>query len=284
MRMLFGRSLAVMAGSLLLLLMPLASHASSEIRKVINERYGAVISEQKLAVGGLTGWVVKTKAGNEVTLYTTEDGQAIIAGTVFELSTKKPVGNSLVRSKASKIHQDVAPEADPSKSYAFGGQKPAQMPESMVLLDRLSGIKEGSGDVANTLYIIIDPRCPYCHEVYARTRPYVAKGHSIKWIPAPALGDQEKGMALVAGMLGARDKLKTLDEVMGKKKQVMGVPTKEIKEHALDNFAFLLAAFEQSGEEQVGVPTGFFYDRRTQRPRMMQALTKSDVLLDIFGE
>lgn len=72
------------------------------------------------------------------------------------------------------------------------------VPESMKTVDSLAGVKEGKGGIGDTVYIIIDPRCPYCREAYNLTRAYAAKGHSIKWIPSAALGNPEDGVPLAA--------------------------------------------------------------------------------------
>lgn len=51
----------------------------------------------------------------------------------------------------------------------------------------LSGFKEGKANDNNTVYIIYDPRCKYCHETFNLSRSYVKSGATIKWIPALVL-------------------------------------------------------------------------------------------------
>ncbi|RXF38773.1 hypothetical protein EG864_15845, partial [Enterococcus faecalis] len=104
------------------------------------------------------------------------------------------------------------------------------------------GVKEGKGGIADTLYIIVDPRCPYCRKAYNITREYVKKGYTIKWIPTVALGDPANGLPLAATILQSKDK-DVVERVLGKHEQIRTQPTKETEEALRTSLAFMFAAF-----------------------------------------
>jgi thiol:disulfide interchange protein DsbG len=169
---------------------------------------------------------------------------------------------------------------------ALEGKYTGPIPEPIQAIDKLAGIKEGSGGAADTLYIIFDPRCPYCRKAYLQTRDYVKKGYSIKWIPAVALGNPDEGIPLSATILQAKpaEQAAILARVLGNKEPIKTAPTKASEEALARSVAFLFAAFENSGRDQAGVPAGFFLDKRTGKARMLTGVSESVILEDIFGK
>ncbi|WP_043201370.1 hypothetical protein [Pseudomonas putida] len=261
-------------------------------------RYGRIVSARPVGLGGLTAWTVE-KNGHQVVLFSTPDSAVLFTGVAWNAETGSNISDAFLPGVAQAV---VAPPAaapvaavpaapqmsavglpNVREAAAMDGSFKGAIPESMKTVDSLAGIKEGKGGIGDTVYIIIDPRCPYCREAYNLTRAYAAKGHSIKWIPSAALGNPADGVPLAATILQAKDQ-KMLARVLGKHEQVRSEPSPETVEQLSTNLAFLFAAFEHNGKEQVGVPAAFFIDHRTGKPRMMTGLSQAVVLEDIFGK
>lgn len=249
-------------------------------------KYGTIKSHQPVGKGGLTAWNIE-KNGKEVVLYTTEDSDALIMGVVWDAATGKNLSDNLFINKHPTVQQSPSvlttpPENRNSNSFAFEGEFKGEMPESIKTVDSLSGYKEGNGDMANTLYIIIDPRCPYCRKAYSMTRKYIEKGATIKWIPTAALGDPMNGIPMAAAILQSEDR-QTLHRLLGNHEQIKVSPSKETVEKLKLSLDFMYAAFKQNGDKEAGVPVAFYIDRRTNRPKMMTGVSEPVILEDILG-
>ncbi|NIF27695.1 hypothetical protein F3J44_15095 [Pantoea sp. Tr-811] len=261
-------------------------------------RYGRIVSAQPVGLGGLTAWTVE-KNGHQVVLFSTPDSAVLFTGVAWNAATGANISDAFLPGVAKAVTPPPPAAAVPSapaaalmspletanvrQAAAMDGNFKGAIPESMKTVDSLAGIKEGKGSIGDTVYIIIDPRCPFCREAYNLTRAYAAKGHSIKWIPSAALGNPEDGVPLAATILQAKDQ-KTLARVLGKHEQIRSEPSAQTVEQLSTNLAFLFAAFENNGKEQAGVPAAFFIDHRTGKPRMMTGLSQAVVLEDIFGK
>ncbi|OAS20352.1 hypothetical protein AYO08_26895 [Pseudomonas putida] len=261
-------------------------------------RYGRIVSARPVGLGGLTAWTVE-KNGHQVVLFSTPDSAVLFTGVAWNAETGSNISDAFLPGVAQAIvappvtapvaAAPAAPQMSPveapnvREAAAMDGTFKGAIPESMKTVDSLAGIKEGKGGIGDTVYIIIDPRCPYCREAYNLTRAYAAKGHSIKWIPSAALGNPADGVPLAATILQTKDQ-KMLARVLGNHEQVRSEPSPETVEQLSTNLAFLFAAFEHNGKEQAGVPAAFFIDHRTGKPRMMTGLSQAVVLEDIFGK
>lgn len=261
-------------------------------------RYGTPVTKQLLPVGGVTVWTVISKSGKPVQLYTTADGKALFSGVVWNLETGQNVSEALMvpptgadPNFATRLPQVVAPTTPKSNLVsgpnalpsAFDGKAPTQIPEAIRLVDGLAGYKEGKGGPGETLYIIIDPRCPYCRRAYLNTREHVKAGATIKWIPTVALGRPEQGLPLAATILRSSSP-DAVARVLGNHEQINTPPTDfEIKQ--LDNnLDFMFEAFKQNNEPNPGVPVAFFVDRRSGKARMMMGVSEQVVIEDILGK
>ncbi len=261
-------------------------------------RYGRIVSARPVGLGGLTAWTVE-KNGHQVVLFSTPDSAVLFTGVAWNAETGSNISDAFLPGVAQAVvappaaapvaAAPAAPQMSPveapnvREAAAMDGSFKGAIPESMKTVDSLAGIKEGKGGIGDTVYIIIDPRCPYCREAYNLTRAYAAKGHSIKWIPSAALGNPADGVPLAATILQTKDQ-KMLARVLGNHEQVRSEPSPETVEQLSTNLAFLFAAFEHNGKEQAGVPAAFFIDHRTGKPRMMTGLSQAVVLEDIFGK
>ena len=261
-------------------------------------RYGRIVNARPVGLGGLTAWTVE-KNGHQVVLFSTPDSSVLFTGVawnaetgvnisdaflpgVAQMNNPRPANPPVAAAPAAPLMSPVE-ATNVREAAAMDGQSQGAVPESMKTVDSLAGVKEGDGSIGDTVYIIIDPRCPYCREAYNLTRAYAAKGHTIKWIPSAALGNPADGVPLAATILQAKDQ-RTLERVLGKHEQIRSEPSPETVEQLSTNLAFLYAAFENNGKEQAGVPAAFFVDHRTGKPRMMTGLSQAVVLEDIFGK
>lgn len=261
-------------------------------QSVIVQRYGKIIGRKPLGVGGLTAWTVEKK-GRKLVLYTTADGQAIFTGIVWDALTGKNMSDALLTKPPIKegavkatplIPQNVSDGIQagvriPAMQGAFTGA----IPESIKTVNSLAGIKEGQGSLADTVYIIIDPRCPYCRKAYNATRAYVKKGFSIKWIPTLALGDPASGLPLAATLLQSKSS-DVWARVLGAHESIKTQPTKETEESLSLSLSFMQAAFEQNKGGQAGVPVAFYLDHRTGKPKMITGISEVPVLEELFGK
>ncbi len=261
-------------------------------------RYGTPVTKQLLPVGGVTLWTVISKSGKPVQLYTTADGKALFSGVVWNLETGQNVTESLTLplsgndpNFAARLPQVVAPATPKSNLVsgpnalpsAFDGKAPTQIPEAIRLVDGLAGFKEGKGGPADTLYVIIDPRCPYCRRAYLNTREHVKNGATIKWIPTAALGRPEQGLPLAATILRANNP-DVVARVLGNHEQI-GTPPTDFELKQLDSsLDFMFEAFKQNNEPNPGVPVAFFIDRRSGKARMMMGVSEQVVIEDILGK
>lgn len=264
-----------------------AMKASTAVTPGVLSKADKIISTTPLGVGGLVVWTVE-KGGKRMTFYATPDGKALIAGTVWDATT----GQNLTRHRApvpvpdagSSAGSDLplASQEPAAPSFAMSGKFAGTVPESIKTVSELAGIKEGKGGTADTVYIVIDPRCPYCRKAYLATREYVKRGYSIKWIPAIALGEPEQGIPIAASLLQSWDH-GMLDRILGQHQSISARPTPETIKHLESNASFLFATFQQNGGA-AGVPVAFFLDHRTGKPRMSTGISENVILKDIFGQ
>jgi thiol:disulfide interchange protein DsbG len=263
-------------------------------QSILIRRYGAIIERRPVGAGGLTAWTVE-KGGRRVVLYTTADGAAVISGIVWDSLTGRNLSDQFLPSlpnvkpplggSTAPLPQDAQPAV---QSGALVGKYSGDIPESIKTIDTLSGIKEGRGGPADTLYIIFDPRCPYCRKAYSQTREYVKKGFTIKWIPTAALGNPAQGNPLAATILQAKQdqQAEVLRRVLGNKEEIPTQPSKATLDALDRSLNFLFAAFQNNNvpQPQAGVPAAFFLDKHTGKPRMMTGISEQPVIETVFGK
>lgn len=254
-------------------------------------RYGKVVDSRAVGEGGLVAWTVQAPNGQRVELYTTPDASVIFTGIVWDAKTGKNISDAFLPKQQSTSLAAAPAVAAPSnehKASALEGKYTGPIPESIKTVASLDGVQEGKGSPANTVYIIFDPRCHYCHDAYALTRKYVQKGYSIKWIPTLALGQPESGAPVAAAILQSRSPVDELAKVMTSAYPFGGIratPTKATLQELGMNLSFLFAAFQNSHTSgPAGVPVAFYIDHRTGKPTMMTGVSQQVVLDDIFGQ
>jgi thiol:disulfide interchange protein DsbG len=186
---------------------------------------------------------------------------------------------------ATRSITTTQPISAPS-TYAMAGEWDGELPKSMVALDKLLAFTEGDSDgvPADTVYIMFDPRCPYCHEAFRNVRDYVKAGRRIKWIPVPILGNKEQGEKIIAAIQAKPELLAAVMESRANidliTKDVVVSP--ELEQSLNYNIAFMMAAFKNSQYPQAGVPAWFWLNRHDNVADMRINITPDD-LKSIWG-
>lgn len=259
-------------------------------------KYGKVVSSKDLGVGGLTAWTLE-RDGKQVIMYTTADSKAVISGIVWDSATGRNLSDQFITpdlvANNAKAASAVTQQVANGEGHAQTGQNivgmldgkfTGEIPKPIKVIDSLAGIKEGSGPIEDTVYIIFDPRCPYCKKSYNLTRKYIDMGYSIKWIPSLALGQDESAQNTLAAMLQSKDAVKLFrDHMEDKSITPVAADTKTISD-LKTNLAYMFAAFKNSGEQGApGVPVAFFVNHLTGKAHMLMGTSEQVVLDSIFG-
>lgn len=267
---------------------PAASFAEAASDSTMS-RYGRIVDKTTVPGTSLTAWLME-KNGSQVVLYGTSDGKAIFTGVVWNPETGQNLSDG-VRAKL-KVSAPVAPvaaKAAPSagiqriNDHAIKPGFKGVVPESIKTVAGLKGVTQGKGSMGETLYVMVDPRCGYSQLAYKQLKPYIDAGKTVKWIPIPALADREAGGEMVAAIHQDSNQSSMLDRQMTSQNKARVKPSASTKADMERALSFFYAAFEHNGSQQAGVPVGFFFDQRTNSPRMLMGLSEPAVVQDIFG-
>lgn len=247
---------------------------------------GEIVDMREMPENNLTAWLIRAPNGRQMTFYTTADGKNIFSGTVWDLATKQNINQVFDTTDSvgitGSVGQSVQEVVQTDGGSSLLGKYTGEIPEAIKALDSLGGPKIGNGGPGETLYVIIDPRCPYCHQAYDSLKPYMDKGVTIKWIPTVALGQPEQGLPQANAVLHARTRAE-LDKIMTDPKAYPRALEGKDGEDLQRNLSFMFQAFEQNGG-QAGVPAAFFVDKNTGQPRMMMGLSEEAVIQAILGK
>lgn len=247
---------------------------------------GEIVDMREMLENNLTAWLIRAPNGRQMTFYTTADGKNIFSGTVWDLATKQNINQVFDTTDSvgitGSVGQSVQEVVQTDGGSSLLGKYTGEIPEAIKALDSLGGPKIGNGGPGETLYVIIDPRCPYCHQAYDSLKPYMDKGVTIKWIPTVALGQPEQGLPQANAVLHARTRAE-LDKIMTDPKAYPRALEGKDGEDLQRNLSFMFQAFEQNGG-QAGVPAAFFVDKNTGQPRMMMGLSEEAVIQAILGK
>lgn len=258
-----------------------AKFISQEVQKL-----GNIISFEEHPENNFIAWLVEGKNGKKMTFYTI--GNKIFLGTLWDLNTKENLNVIFESSKQQNLNSQNLNQSNTGSSLTdanglISRNFKGPVPEAITAIDSLGGIKIGNAKPADTLYIIIDPRCSYCHQAYNSLKPYMDKGVTIKWIPTVALGRIEEGLPLANAILHASNRIE-LDRIMANPKMYKRDLSDSDQRVLKRNLEYLFQAFEQSGEQSAGVPVAFFIDKVSGRPRMMMGISEMAVIETILGK
>lgn len=148
---------------------------------------GARIVQTFNSVSGLKALVADN--GKERRLfYASPDGKSLIVGTVFDAK-----GVNVTSADLARAGLVPAGAAAPAPNALPGAIR--ELPSA--LWDRATKLRwfeEGKGD--NVMYVIFDPNCPYCRQLWSALRPAVQSGKvRVRWLPVAILADSSKGLA-----------------------------------------------------------------------------------------
>lgn len=143
---------------------------------------GLKVEKNFQAAGGLKGWVLSEGPGRNMVVYTTEDGEVAIAGTMLDAK-----GQNLT----AKYIEQYAPKVDYSKAWPR--------------LESSAYIAEGAKGkaVKSVIYAFEDANCGYCHLAWKALQPYEKAGLQVRWIPVAFLGKDSANKA--AAVMTAKD-------------------------------------------------------------------------------
>ncbi|WP_296208674.1 hypothetical protein [Psychrobacter sp. UBA3480] len=301
--------IAFMLSSIVVLLVLLFNNQAASLSSVESdlERLGKVVSHEPVPDSSMTAWVVNLKETGQPTLiYTTRDGKTIASGELFDVKSGNQITAKIqeafykiagqptdapAASAAASSAQPGEPDLTPGQALGeWEGETPAVFTDTLELL---GGFKEDpSVSPANTVYIIYDPRCPYCHEMFevSRNIDLKAKGLTIKWLPTVALGvsgEDDPVIGQAAYGLDAKTPAEFALSFTAAKgnKPTVGKVT-DAHQTALDaNLELLYAASDQTFPGQPkSVPAAFYLDKRNGQPRMVYGPQQPAILKSIFGE
>lgn len=242
-----------------------------------------VLSYQKGA-GGLNVWQVQ-RGLTKTVLYTTPDNKVLLSAVLWDAATGSNLSDAYITRDMVVAQADKAGLATaPAAIVDSGNYSPTKVSDAIKGISTLTGIKEGGAPIDKTLYIIFDPRCPYCHSVYKKTRQFVKDGGTIKWIPTTLLGNRSAGGMMVADMLQSRKPLRALDDAMLKQTPGTTAPTAATQKTIDENEAYFFAAFDKNKSAgAVGVPVAFF-ETKSGAPQMVSGIDDDALLKQILTD
>lgn len=251
------------------------------IKPAFFDKQGIVVTDFKKGVAGLNVWQVQ-KGATKTVFYTSADNKVLMSGVLWDAGTGRNLSDAYITPQMA-----IGPAGLSSAAATPAGAVPGSAPTAINSLAisgvaQLAGIKEGKAPVERTLFIMFDPRCPYCHNVYRKTRDFVANGGTIKWIPTTILGDKANGSRLVADIMQASNPVRTMAEVFDKKAGASS-PSAATSKAINENEAYFFAAFENNkGAGPMGVPVAFF--QTANGPQMVSAIDDDVLLSRIFKD
>lgn len=160
--------------------------ATKLVNKILSGQ--GTIQESFTAVDGFIGFVVQSTQGNNGIVYADAKGQYLFVGSIINAQGQdltQVYTNQYINSKiAGPAYQDAA-----NTGY----------------------FNDGSDSAPHKAYMIIDPNCVFCHELYQQVKPLIDNGQlQVRWIPVAFRDPTSPGKAaalLNAGSDAAADKL-----------------------------------------------------------------------------
>lgn len=150
-----------------------------------------VISDFK-AAGGLDGWVVKdASSGKHVVVYTTADGEVMIAGLALN-------------KEGVNLSAEYAEKYIPAEDYSVAFADFTTVADKITL---------GSADAKAELTVAYDANCGFCKIFHKIVEPSIKAGElRVNFVPVAILGGDSPQKA--AGLLGAVDKEAAFDAII----------------------------------------------------------------------
>lgn len=207
--------------------------------------------------GDLQGFIVqsKDKSGAMGILYTDRRGKYIFDGIILNAK-----GENLTR---QAFMQFIAPK---------------KAGDVMQVIDKTQWIAQGNNNAPHKAYIVVDPNCIFCHQLFETLQPEIAKGNlAVRWIVVGFLKPSSPGKAMA--ILSAKDPLtalKTNEQQFNTGEESGGItpiaqPTKSQKSMLLTNNDFVK-------KFQIFQTPVIFYKTAKGQARMQAGLPHETVL------
>lgn len=198
---------------------------------------GASITKAFVSESGLKA-VVADNGRTKKLFYISPNGKYVLSGTIYDSVGGNVTSNDVARG-----------------GIEDGGKAEALTPEASGALwqqaEQASWIAEGSGD--RVVYVIFDPSCPYCHQLWAKILAEGSKENiQVRWIPVAILMEESKNLA--AAIFQAKDATKAL-HAMGDRT----LTPVSVREESMTKMDRNLNLLRTSG--YTGVPTIIYQDR-----------------------
>ncbi len=235
---------------------------------------GLHVLSKKPGPNGTTAWVVSAGKGSKpAVMYVTQDGKTAFAGVVWDAKTGQVLSNNMI-TDADKQASEALPPASGAQSSA---NQPAaqQLPplsaqKAVEQINSKRGFLDGKPrPIDQILYVVFDPKCPYCHKLYQALRPAVAAGQiTVKWLPVIVLGNDQQRLksldSIVTG-LAMKDQTKAIQQVFENASLAGGKPDERIVADLMTNEQFLRATYTSNPDlGQIGVPTAYYLNAAGQ--------------------
>lgn len=210
------------------------------------------------AVSDLTGWIVAGPSGAQEVLYTTADGKTVIAGI---LSNEQ--GENLTR------------------QYAALYEKAPNLDRLWPAIHATHQVDEGprTDSARHQIWVVMDPNCEFCHQLWVELKPYEKAGLVVHWIPVGILFNSStpRAAALLAGGPKTLYAMESKFDVARERGGVPGIKvTPKLRRELVTNLALAMKAGIQ------GTP-GIFYLGPNGALRLQQGLPAATSLPGITG-
>lgn len=210
------------------------------------------------AIPGLVGWMVNSdEMGNNI-VYATPDGDFTVIGVVLDRDGKNVTEEEMIEHLDLHFDDEVTAHA-PGQS---GGDSSYEEQLEFVEKRTVDGLRV-EGTTEQTVWVVIDMNCPYCHELIKQVNEVVAteeRHHSVEFVPACVLGLES---CAVEGLLNATPEderlLALTSYVHGKSGAFSQVNSDELEQLAQESF---LRAQTFMHEGVHAVPSIFWKDEQ----------------------
>lgn len=131
------------------------------------------------SVSGLRA-IVADNGKDRRLFYITPDGKSLIAGLVFDETGRNVTTSDMGRAGIANGN---------------GTNTLTQLEAQQVWkkVETLRSLRDGSQ--GNVLYVFIDPRCNFCHQLMSQVRPHISAGRiQVRWLPVAILSESSKGL------------------------------------------------------------------------------------------
>lgn len=249
------------------LLSPLVSQAADPFDQL--KTSGAKVVHNFNSVAPGYRGVLADMNGAKRVFYATPDNKYLVYGVLYDASGKNLTTEDLLRlSQLGKIDAPATPAGSQAPAPA---EKPVAFNTDIVwqAASRASGFTEGSG---KDIYVYFDTNCPYCHQLWRKTRLYTG-ANKVHWLPVAGL----RASSLNQGATVIKDPSLKNMELMANG-QLMG--EKQVSKDMADKMEFNMGAMAMTGNQSF--PT-ILYTENGQR-KVTVGLPPDEMIGKIFGK